>query len=104
MNKDKAISALNKTKERLFKKGWVQGGYGERSGPNCLAGALQMVEVGSFYRVTDFSFSLSQYLNGVIEDTTGFHTIASFNDSGGTRFDDVIALIDTSIKRLESSD
>lgn len=102
LDKDHAIDVLNKTKERLFEKGWHQGGYGDPGGATCLAGAYQMVEVGSFYKVNSFACELSGYLNDVIVNTTPFATVAEFNDAWNTKFDDVVALIDISIKRLES--
>lgn len=101
-DKDHAISVLNKTKDRLFEKGWHKGNYGDKNGPTCLAGAFQMVELGNFYMASDFTVELTTYLNKVIEETTSFSWITDFNDDRSTKFDDVITLIETAIKRLES--
>lgn len=31
---------LQKARKRLIERGWRQGAYGDRDGPNCLAGAI----------------------------------------------------------------
>lgn len=95
------IEALRGAKEYLFENGWRRGDYGYESGPVCLAGACFMVQFGNMFEDSILNEILIDTLNGVIQQETGYPHIAAFNDSIYTAFDDVIDIIDKTIKTLE---
>lgn len=95
------IELLRAAKERLFEKGWKQGSLGLEPGPNCLVGALFHT-----LNVIDSTHSVYQFLAENINVDgwrPGNHLwkVEYFNDQASTTFDDIIDLIDRTIKTLE---
>lgn len=87
------VEVLTAVRERLFEKGWRQDDFGEREGPNCIVGALE--RVGSTYEeAIDAELALEELLPGT--------NVVHFNDAMTTKFDDIIDLIDRTIKNEET--
>lgn len=95
------IAILRDAKEYLFEKGWHKGDYGTEDGSVCLAGACLMVQFGNFYQASPLDDEVTNTLNKVCKEE-GFTNIAAFNDEDTTSFDDVLNILDKTIKRLES--
>lgn len=95
------IEILRATKERLFERGWGQGSLGLQKGPNCLVGALFNVS-----NVTS-DHVIYELLAENIDIDVGFWVgrglwkIESYNDQVATTFDDIVDLIDRTIKSIE---
>lgn len=98
MTNDEQITVLRAVKERLFTKGWVQGDLGPPDGPNCIIGALRYsVNNGQIWQV---NLAIEEVVDKCFKDRLS--PVASFNDNEGTTFDDVLDVIDLTIKSLES--
>lgn len=98
-NADKVIQLLRDTKERLFTKEWQQGKAGHYHGPNCLLGAIAQATRDSGQPIWNNTVTASCWK--ILEQELG-ERIDHFNDRPETTFDDIVDVIDSSIKALES--
>lgn len=96
------IELLRAARERLFERGWQKGALGFEEGPNCLVGSLchTLPGINSSHSVYRF---LAENIDLDIGSWTGkdLFKVEYFNDQGSTIFDDIVDLIDRTIKALE---
>lgn len=95
MNNGDILDVLQTAKERLFEKGWQKDSLGRPKGPNCLMGAVLYAYEDLF--LTHLSCENAAYQ--ALERTIGGQ-IDEFNDSATTTFNDVVDVIDLTIKNL----
>jgi hypothetical protein len=107
---DEAIKTLRRAREILFEQGWYQGDLHGPDKESCLIGAIERARR---IRLAEFDFeeapvrkeleaSLKPEVLAFFEDNEeGLYAIAAWNDAPGRTFDEVIDLIDLTIKRLE---
>ncbi len=93
------IEILRAAKEHLFENGWQKGGMGPSEGPNCLAGAMGHSSRTAFDHVV-FT-ALADNIESEHWKGRGFYKVQWFNDQESTTFDDIVDLIDQTIKDLE---
>lgn len=98
MNED-SIELLKAAKERLFTTGWLKGDLGEQEGPNCILGALYRERTSLECKNNVFTKTVNSLYNcpGII----GIRGVADFNDDENTTFDDIVDLLDKTVKSLE---
>lgn len=96
------VELLREAKERLFEKGWQQGSLGREEGPNCLVGSLIHTLNGVNYTHPVYHF-LAENIGLDIGSWTGkdLWKVEYYNDQASTTFDDIVDLIDRTIKTLE---
>lgn len=97
MTNEETVRLLMAAKERLFTHGWRKGDYGKEEGPNCIVGALyaEQKALGLDRRTAiDARFRL----DCLVPEMPG---VANFNDNVNTSFDDIVDLLDKTIKSLE---
>lgn len=99
MTNDVIIQILHAAKERLFRNGWVKNMAGKSSGPACLVGAILFAAKYDL-DLEDYNYPEEAY--DAILEVLPEGTIPTFNDEPGTTFDDVVNLLDLTIKSLES--
>lgn len=96
------IEILRAAKERLFERGWNQGSLGLEVGPNCL--------VGSIFHASHVTYTHPVYQllaeNIRLDDESVWSgrdlwKVEYFNDQESTTFDDIVDLIDHTIKTIE---
>lgn len=96
------IEVLRAAKERLFERGWQQGALGREEGPNCLVGSIIHIFNGMNYHSPIYrSLAENIGLDVSIWTDKDLWKVEYFNDQASTTFDDVIDLIDRTIKTLE---
>lgn len=100
MTNEEQIALLRAAKERLFSKGWVQGGIGGINGPNCLVGAVKYSANNGIFRQS--YLAIERVLDDCFKGKGYLAPAAVFNDNPATTFDDVIDVIDRAIKKLEA--
>lgn len=97
------VEILRATKERLFEKGWRKGKLGPKEGPNCLVGSIYHathVPINHvIYQLLAENTNLDVHFH--LGEGKGVWEVESFNDQESTTFDDIMDLIDRTIKTLE---
>lgn len=102
MNKEESINLLRNAKERLFEKGWLQNSLGKSSGPNCLVGAVHYELGNKYLSQSDMQiYRVFTALQDIIYPDNEKQNLDDWNDSPERTFDEVIDVIDRTIKRFE---
>lgn len=94
MNKKTIIKTLEKARQLLIDKGWVQGVYGDQEGKHCAVGAI--------FEITSNS-NLENECCDALTANTKYRYVVDFNDAPGRTKKQVLGLFTRTINRLKKS-
>lgn len=85
----------------MFTTGWQKSALGLMEGPNCLVGAVLQTEK-DLYNGAVFD-TLVRHLDCNLRGfRSSVYELECFNDQEETTFDDIVAIIDRTVKHLEN--